>query len=161
MQQDQVHVAADLERVKPRDDMDGDDRSDLAAALLLERLVREVYTDRAPGSVTQLQWAILRAISRAGDGGCTQNWIGRFVGVTAAPVSRAIRALERHQAVTTRRDDDDGRQTIVELTTIGHDLLKSDPLLAITGRLSRLDDSDKVAFRRALQHLSFDPVEHG
>jgi len=153
--------AAFQEQLQPQDDMVGDDRSDLATALLMERLVREAYLDRGPGSVTPLQWAILRAISRAAPKPSTHGWIARFVGVTAGPVSRAIRALERHGAVATHRDAQDGRQVIVELTEIGREFLDNDPILAICGRLNRLGSDEKVAFRRALQHLFVDPASHG
>lgn len=141
--------------------MAGNDRSDLAAALLMERLVREAYTDRGPGSVTPLQWAILRTIGRIDPGPCPQGWVARYVGVTAAPVSRAIRALERHGAVTTQRDADDKRQINVSLTPAGKDLLADDPIMAITARIQRLDPDQKVAFRRALQHLFVAPERTG
>lgn len=129
------------------------DRADLGAALLIERLVREAYSERGPGSITPLQWAILRALGRSGDFSATQGWITRFVNVTAAPVSRSIRALERHGAVITQRDPEDGRQVIVTLTTSGHELLAKDPILTISRRISDLEGNQKVALRHALQHL--------
>lgn len=138
-----------------------EDRSDLAAALLMERLVREAYSDRGPGSVTPLQWAILRTIGRVAPGPCPQSWIARYVGVTAAPVSRAIRALERHGAVATGRDPDDGRQINVELTRTGREMLREDPILAIAARIRHMDPDQKVAFRSALQHLFVAPEQHG
>ncbi len=134
-------------------------RSDLATALLIERLVREAYSDRAPGSVTALQWAILRAIDRAGSDGCTQNWIAGFIGVTAAPVNRAIAALERHNAVTRERDALDGRKSVVKLTKTGRSLLENDPIFAITARIARLSALKKVEFRTALQQLFLDSDE--
>ncbi len=133
--------------------MSESDRINLATALLIERLVRDAYADRAPGSVTPLQWAILRAILRAKADPCTQGWISRFVGVTAAPVNRAIKALERHGAVSLRRDENDGRQMIVELTPTGYELLKRDPILVISRRLDRLEPDKRVEFRRVLQQL--------
>lgn len=130
-----------------------DRRSDLAAALLVERLVRDAYSDRGPGSITPLQWALLRALGRARDSAYTQSWLARFVGVTAAPASRSLRALERHGAVESKRDPQDGRQVLVSLTPRGRELLEEDPILAISARIARLDDAEKVAFRGALQHL--------
>ncbi len=129
------------------------DRINLATALLIERLVREAYADRAPGAITPLQWAILRTISRASGEGCTQGWIARFVGVTAAPVNRALKALERHDAVTLQRDASDGRQVIVGLTRFGQDLLKKDPILTISKRLARIEPDKRVEFRHVLEQL--------
>lgn len=133
-------------------------RADLGAALLIERLVREAYSERGPGSITPLQWAILRALGRSDDYSATQGWIARFVNVTAAPVSRSIRALERHGAVITQRDPEDGRQVIVTLTSSGHELLAKDPILTISRRISDLEGNQKVALRHALQHLFLAPV---
>lgn len=128
-------------------------RSDLGAALLIERLVRDAYSERGPGAITPLQWAILRALGRSEGNSASQGWISRFVNVTAAPVSRSIRALERHGAVISQRDPQDGRQVIVALTESGYELLKNDPILTISRRISGLDGDQKVALRDALQHL--------
>lgn len=136
--------------------MNTNERSDLAAALLIERLVRESYTERAPGAVTPLQWAILRAVKRCGDDGCTQNWIASFVGVTPAPVNRAVKALQRNEAVNVCRDTTDGRKTIITLTSQGLELLDKDPIFSITDRLNRLESSEKKAFRKTLQQLFID-----
>lgn len=136
--------------------MTSNERSDLAAALLIERLVREAYIERAPGSVTPLQWSILRALKRVGDKGCTQSWIASFVGVTAAPVNRAVKALQRNGAVTMNRDASDGRKTVVKLTPHGISLLEDDPIFSITTRLDSLDLKKKVDFRKALQQIFVD-----
>lgn len=136
--------------------MDSNERSDLAAALLIERLVRESYTERAPGAVTPLQWAILRAVKRTGNKGCTQNWIANFVGVTPAPVNRAIKALQRNETVNVGRDASDGRKTVITLTPQGLAMLDKDPIFSITARLNRLDSAEKRAFRNTLQQLFID-----
>lgn len=136
--------------------MDAGERSDLAAALLIERLVREAYIERTPGSITPLQWSILRAVKRAGEDGCTQSWIVNFVGVTPAPVNRAVKALQRNGAVDMCRDASDGRKTVVTLTSLGVKLLEEDPIRSITTRLNRLDLPRKAEFRQALQQIFID-----
>lgn len=133
--------------------MDEGIRGDMAAALLIERLVRDAYSDRAPGSVTPLQWAILRTVKRARPDNCSQNWIARFVGVTAAPANRAIKALQRHGAVTISRDHNDSRKTIISLTAEGEVMLQDDPIHSITRKLAKLDAHKKVEFRNILQQL--------
>lgn len=137
------------------------DRSTKAAALLVERLVRDAYSDRTPGSVTPLQWAILRCLSRARPEIKTQSWIAAFVGVTPAPVSRTLRALAARGAVMLERSSTDGRQTVVTLTEAGAVLLADDPILAISSRIADLDDDDQIAFRRVLERLVMDTRAKG
>ncbi len=141
-------------------DFGEDMRSDLATALLIERLVRDAYSDRAPGAVTPLQWAILRAVSRARPEDCNQNWIAGFVGVTAGPANRAIKALERHKAVTIERDPQDARKTIIALTPAGKMMLDQDPILRITRKLAKLETHKKVEFRSMLQQLFLASAEN-
>lgn len=129
------------------------DRRDIAAAVLLEKLVADCYQDRAPGSVSRLQWSILRCLGRAEPAEKTSGWIARYVGVTAAPTSRAIRALEEHGLVTLSRSAQDGRQLIVELSDAGQEALSRDPLLRLAGSISKLGETDRISLQRIVQIL--------
>lgn len=137
------------------------DRSDLAAALLIERMVRDAYPDRTPGAISALQWSILRGLARTEPQEKTPSWLAGFVGVTAAPISRALQSLERRGLIRTLRSASDARQTVVRLTENGESALANDPIRAISRRIGRLPEADRVAFKELLRKLMLDNREGG
>lgn len=129
------------------------DRSDFAAALLIEKLAHDAYTERAPGAISRLQWAIMRCLTRGDPKEKTPTWISNFVGVTLAPVSRALHSLEARAYVTLARSVEDARQTVVALTAAGRAALEEDPLIPLAQSIARLPDEERSYLKDALQQI--------
>ncbi len=128
-------------------------KSDLAAALLIEKVVRDAYSARRPGEVQPLQWAILRYLQRAEDTQRTPTWIARYVGVTAAPVSRALKTLEARGAILTSPSQRDARSIDVRLTPLGEALLREDPIRYVAAQIAHLPEDERAHFKQTLQTL--------
>ena len=131
-------------------------KAEVAAAVLIEQMIRDAYSDRAPGQMRPLQWSILRCLARSEPTVKTQSWIARFLGITAAPVSRAVHTLERRGLVTLRRRPEDARQTEVVLTDEGITTLGDDPILKIARRFARLSEEDKKRLKRLIAALALE-----
>lgn len=129
------------------------DRSDFAAAVLIEKLAYDAYPERAPGAITRLQWSILRCLSRGEPREKTPTWIANFAGVTPAPASRAIHSLEGRKLVELARSAEDARQTVVTLTAAGEEMLKNDPLMDLAQSIARLPLEDRANFKDALLRI--------
>ncbi|MBO6510338.1 MAG: winged helix DNA-binding protein [Roseibium sp.] len=137
------------------------DRSDLAAAILIDKLLNDAYVDRAPGHISRLQWSILRCLSRATPEEKTPTWIARFVGLTLAPVTRALESLSRRGLITRKKSLADGRQTTVSLTESGKQILDRDPLGSLAALISKLPDDKKSQFKQILQLISIQGMLDG
>ncbi|MEM9912081.1 MAG: MarR family transcriptional regulator [Pseudomonadota bacterium] len=126
----------------------------LAAAILLESMIRSAYADTRSSDVQPLQWSIMRYLAQANGKPCTLHSIARYVGVTAAPASRAVETLHKRGLISKRRDPDNARAVAVTITSPGIALLASDPLLPIAVRLQKLPDHTNSEFIRILRNLA-------
>lgn len=129
-------------------------KTELAAALLMEHLVRSAYPEKRSSSVQPLQWSILRYLRSAGDEGQSLSTIARYVGVTAAPVSRAVTTLEKRGLVTKEAGPINARAVSIEITQKGLALLVDDPMLQLARRLKQLPLEDRRAFIGTLRALT-------
>lgn len=124
-----------------------------ATALLIEKIARNMYQNRAPGEMLPLQWSILRSFERSEAGISTVSWIAKHLGLTHAPISRAVSTLVGRDLIAARPDSTDGRKTNLCLTDKGREVLLSDPILVIATLLDRVDESDYAGLSRALEAL--------
>jgi DNA-binding MarR family transcriptional regulator len=91
----------------------------------LSRLVREgvgrlnwrMRTERARGGPSPLELAILRRLHRAGTH--TPKALADAERIHPQSLTRVLAALDRDALITRRRDPDDGRQKLVEISTHG------------------------------------------
>ncbi len=128
--------------------IEGDDLvSDLAAAALVEQMVRTAYGSRVSADIQPLQWSIIRYISRTPRERCTLSWIKSYLGRTHAPVSRAIKKLVERELIVPRPNPDDARSSLLELTETGMEIAKADPLLRIVDSIGKLPPGDRKRFR--------------
>ncbi len=141
--------------------METGDRSDLAAAILIDKLLNDAYVDRGPGQISRLQWSILRCLARATPEQKTPTWIARFVGLTLAPVTRALDSLNRRGLIVRTKSASDGRQTTVSLTGSGRQILDLDPLKSLAALISRLPEDQKNQFKQTLQTISIQGILDG
>lgn len=129
------------------------DQPTLALAQLLEQAVRGFYPDRGPSEMHPGQWAALRYLARANAEARTIAGLGRFLGMTIGPASRAAAALERKGLIVAQADPVDKRIRRLSLTAEGEALLTDDPLRVVAGRLSQLPSSQREALRSAVLTL--------
>lgn len=124
-----------------------------ASAVLLEKIVRGAYEKRRSSEVQPLQWSIMRYLSMADDNRRTIVWIASFLGMTHAPIVRAVKTLQRRNYVQLEINPADGRSRIVRLSPEGVQQLKADPLLAVAERIDMLEEDNKRALISAVRQL--------
>lgn len=139
--------------------MNGDPRNDFldsrafASAVLLEKIVRDAYENRHSSEVQPLQWSIMRYLGSQNEARCTIGWISSFLGLTHAPVVRAVKTLQKRNYVTQKVNPSDGRGKIFLLTAEGWNQLKADPLLVIARRIDKMNSEGRSALMDAVKHL--------
>lgn len=124
-----------------------------ASAVLLEKIVRGAYDKRRSSEVQPLQWSIMRYLGSASEERCTANWIANFLGLTHAPVGRALKTLESRNYVSLVSNPADGRSKIIKLTEDGWAMLRADPLIAIAQQIEQLEDPEKASLMTAVKQL--------
>jgi DNA-binding MarR family transcriptional regulator len=70
-----------------------------------------------PGGLTPTQFSVMNMLDRLGT--CTQNQLGRYVGMDAATAKGVVDRLAAKGLLQTVPDPDDARQLIVSLTDDG------------------------------------------
>ncbi|WP_421981859.1 MarR family transcriptional regulator [Roseibium sp.] len=128
---------------------------------MIDKLLNDAYVDRGPGQISRLQWSILRCLARATPEQKTPTWIARFVGLTLAPVTRALDSLNRRGLIVRTKSASDGRQTTVSLTGSGRQILDLDPLKSLAALISRLPEDQKNQFKQTLQTISIQGILDG
>ena len=124
--------------------------------MLIEKLVRDIYKSRAPGEIQPLQWSILRFLERAETGQRTVGWISRYLGLTPAPVSRALNTLSKRGLVASEPNPEDARSRMIWLTPLGKRTVAQDPLLELAKKLRALPEADRLNLQAVLQTLVLD-----
>ncbi|HMR36369.1 MarR family transcriptional regulator [uncultured Paracoccus sp.] len=125
----------------------------LASAVLLEKVVRDAYEKRQSSEVQPLQWSILRYLSMSSEDRSTISWIAGFLGITHAPVVRAVKTLQQRNYVALHPNPADGRSKIVRLSEQGLAQLNDDPLLAVAERIEMLAEDEKMALISSVKQL--------
>lgn len=124
-----------------------------ASAVLLEKVIRDAYDKRRSTEVQPLQWSIMRYLSMASAERCTIVWIASFLGVTHAPVVRAVKTLTQRNFVQQQDNPADGRSKIICLTEVGLNQLNADPLLQIAERIDELAEHERNILISAIRQL--------
>ena len=126
----------------------------VAAALLMERAVRNIYEDKSSSAIQPLQWAILRYMASAATSDARVATIAKYLGLHHAPVSRAVATLVKRGLIEKQPGRSDLRTAPFELTLKGRDLLKVDPILKIASQITLLPEGERSAFERAMRNLA-------
>ena len=126
----------------------------MASVVLLERFVRDMYTTKHSSSIQPLQWSILRYLARSSADRCEVRWIARFLGLTRAPVTRAIATLEARKLVSQQISGEDARTKTVTLTELGVKALAEDPIVLAAERIRILPEIDQEQFVRSIKSLA-------
>jgi DNA-binding MarR family transcriptional regulator len=133
-----------------------DNKRLIASVVLMERFVRDIYPARQSSAIQPLQWSILRYISRMPVERCEVRWIAQFLGLTRAPVTRAIATLEARNLVNQKVSCVDARMKTVTLTEFGAETLLDDPIKLAAVRIRTLPDADQEQFVRAIRSLALE-----
>ena len=132
-------------------------KSDIASAILLEKIIRDTYVRKSSGEFQPLQWSILRYLERAPELHRTITWIARFLAITHAPVIRAVNTLHKRGLVAQKDNPDDARSKILSLTEEGLESLKSDPILGVVQRMQTLPERERLQLRKTIRALAMNP----
>jgi DNA-binding MarR family transcriptional regulator len=130
-----------------------DRRSNYAAALLMEKIVRDTYSMKGSGEIQPLQWSILRYLQTAQTQGCTVSKISGFLGMTHAPVVRAVNTLARRGLVGQTANPEDARSKLLSLTPKGIDKMKDDPILRVVRYLESQPPLEQEQFKKFVRTL--------
>ncbi len=133
---------------------DVDDKRLIASVVLLERFVRDMYPTKHSTAVQPLQWSILRYLSRMADDRREVRWIAKFLGLTRAPVTRAIATLEARNLVQQTTSGADARTKTVSLTPLGIKTLLTDPIVLAAHRIRVLSEADQAQFVKSVRSLA-------
>ena len=139
---------------------DAEFRSDLAAALLIEKIVRETYASARSKEIQPLQWSILRYVGRSTEQECTMIRIAAYLGLTHAPVVRAIKTLVKRGLIDQKPNPFDARSHVLSLTELGYEKLATDPILGVVERIQRLPEGEREVFKRLIRSLSITPEQN-
>lgn len=131
-----------------------DVRGDMAAAILIERLVRSVYSGTASNGIQPLQWSILRYLPQAKERYRTVARISSYLGVTHAPVIRAANTLANKGFLNQKVYSEDARSKIYTPTAMGLAVLDNDPILKIAQSIYDLKDLERENFRSLIRDIT-------
>ncbi|WP_146348497.1 MarR family winged helix-turn-helix transcriptional regulator [Falsiphaeobacter marinintestinus] len=131
-----------------------DDKRLIASVVLLERFIRDIYPAKHSSAIQPLQWSILRYLARTPTDRCEVRWIARFLGLTRAPVTRAIATLESRNLVEQQISGQDARTKTITLTELGVAALAKDPIVLAAERIKVLPAPDQEQFIRSVRSLT-------
>ena len=129
-------------------------KSDMTLALQLERLVRDAYSDKRSSAIQPLQWKILRYLEHARNFDSDIKSISSSIGVTVAPVSRAVSTLELRGLVSKGEHPLSKKSISVNISKMGLATLSGeDPILKIRDRIQALSAVDRERLAEMLEEL--------
>ena len=130
------------------------DRQLMGFASLYEQVGRAIYRERGPFVLQPAQWPVLRYLGIAGEKARTASGIAAFLGVELSTATRSAAALERRGFVSSRKNPEDRRAVIYQLTEEGMKKLDEDPLQELAMALGQVTQEDRDAFVRVIAHLA-------
>ncbi len=99
------------------------------------------------------QWVALRYFARAQRELRTASELARFQGLANGPVSRTVRTLLQKGLLKKADEQPKGRAELLELTEMGTELLKQDPMTELAEVLGKLKIDEQVALARGLEQV--------
>ena len=133
---------------------DADNKKLIASIVLLERFVRDIYPAKQSSAIQPLQWSILRYLERVPNDRCEVRWIAQFLGITRAPVTRAVATLESRNLVSQETSGVDARTKTITLTELGIATLARDPIIDAADRIRALPDIEQAQFINSIRSLA-------
>ncbi len=120
----------------------------------MERVVRDAYGSMCSSEIQPLQWSILRYLDAFPKRRCTMSLVAAFLGLTHAPVVRAISTLVKRGLVEQVANPEDARSKLLVLSKTGVEMLHTDPILKIVERLWALPEIDLITFKKSIRAMA-------
>ena len=127
--------------------------SDLATAILLEKIVQSAYSKEYVRDIPQLQWSILRCLQQMPPDQCEVLPIARYLDAPRPAIRRGLRRLSLHGFVKRANKEENKRVTKFTLTSSGVATLQHDPMLTVAGYIELLPPGERERFRRSVQSI--------
>ena len=137
-------------------EQDVDDKQLIASIILLERFVRDIYPSRESSAIQPLQWSIIRYLARMPADQSEVRVIAKFLGLTRAPVTRAVAKLESRDLVCQRSNADDARTKTIYLTASGKTALEYDPVIDAVARVRTLPVDMQREFINSVRSIALE-----
>src|SRR5690606_9373802 len=125
-----------------------------ALAELMDQICRLNDSASFVHGLNPAQWAALRFFAAANPQVRTTTAFARYHATTKGTASKSVRALERKGCRTRERSAHDGRAAILEVTELGHRLLRDDPLNELARCMDDLSDRQRFALADALEAVA-------
>ena len=122
-------------------------------AELLVYLGRAARAGDTGSALTAAQWTSLRFFARANDVSRTPSAFASFHATTRGTASQTIKSLLAKGYLTRSESADDRRSVRYDLTAVGVQVMRDDPLRELSDAIDRLDAGLKLALRQALPAL--------
>ncbi|MDJ0685853.1 MAG: MarR family transcriptional regulator [Alphaproteobacteria bacterium] len=110
---------------------------------LIERLGRIVQNDAHSFGLKPTQWEALRFLNSANRFSRTPSGLTIYLGMTKGTVSQTLSALERKGLISKTKAAGDKRGVMLDMTPLGKQALKADPLKTIEEDLDRLTQRER------------------
>ncbi len=120
---------------------------------LVEQVNRIVYGMGFSSGLNPAQWAAMRYVMRTAEPRRTVGGLAEHQCVTAPTASETVSALVRKGLIERRPSSTDRRSHILATTAQGEALLSSDPLLAVSGVLGEMSETNRLELTAALDIL--------
>ena len=127
--------------------------SDEIAELIIH-LGRSSRGEDLASPLTAAQWTCLRFFARANRLSRTPSAFANFQATTRGTASQTIKVLEGRGLLARYRSDHDGRSVRLEITELGQEALKADPLLDLMTLIDDISSQERAVFLATLSRLS-------
>jgi DNA-binding MarR family transcriptional regulator len=101
-------------------------------------------------NLTAAQWTALRYFARANRFSRTPSAFSEFHATTRGTASQTVKSLVALGLLSRQMHETDGRSTVIEVTSAGHDMLQHDPMAELRRALERLAPQAREAVAQAL-----------
>lgn len=122
------------------------DTADLIVYLArLAQMPQPGSDDTARPALTAAQWTALRYFARANRFSRTPSAFSEFHATTRGTASQTVKSLVTLGLLAKATDPADARQTLIDVTPQGREMLRDDPLSALRDALQGLSADDRAA----------------
>ena len=123
------------------------------AVELLDRIGRIAHGLQFALGLNPAQWEALRFLARANRYSRSPTALAEFLGTTKGTTSQTLIALESKGAIKRTRRARDRRSVELEVTPLGLELMKKDPLGSVLDAASRLSGEECDAMNAGLDQV--------
>lgn len=122
-------------------------------SLTLDQVFRSIREIQYTNGLLPVQWEVLRYLARANKYSLTPTFVANFLGTTKGTASQTLYSLENKGYICRTANAKDKRVVNLALTKAGSQILESDPVMALLGRLAG-DTESRLILEIALTHLN-------